>query len=580
LRTINNRVAIAPLEGRSVLAWWEDDALVMHVSGQGPHPHRERLAPALGVPLDSVRVVCPDVGGGFGAKAYPDPEEILTAWIARVLGRAALFVETGTEVLTTLGHGRGQLQEIELTGRRDGTFVAVRARVLQDCGAYPRLATYLPNMTRMVLTGPYRIPRLAFEASSVVTNTNPVVAYRGAGQPEAAAALERVIDVFAREIGMDPVVLRRRNLVAPDEFPYANAAGLVYDSGDYAKGLDTLLELVDLDALRADQEQRRAEGARRQLGVGVALFVESCSTSNQPEHARVRVAADGSVEAWTGTSPYGQGHATTWAELVSAELGTPIDRIEVRHGDSAWFPSGTVTGGSRSVQVGGVAMREAAIEARLALAGTAADLLEAHPDDIVLDRGTQRFHVAGAPARSVSLADAASRSEGGCVDRILRFDPAGGTTSSGAYLAVVEVDLDTGAVEVRRFVAVDDAGVIVNRQISQGQVHGGVAQGVSQALYEEVRYDDDGTVRTATHADYAMPSAVELPWIESAFVETPSPRNPLGAKGIGESGPIGAVPAVQNAVVDAVAHLGVRHIDMALTPERVWRAVQAARVTG
>ncbi|HEV8297960.1 MAG TPA: xanthine dehydrogenase family protein molybdopterin-binding subunit [Acidimicrobiales bacterium] len=576
LRTGNNRVAIAPLEGRSVLASWDGDSLTMIVSAQGPHPYRERLAPAFGLEPDQVRVVCPDVGGGFGAKGYPYPEEVLTAWAARRTGHAVRFTETRTESMASLGHGRGQLQDVDVVGSRDGTIRALRLRIVQDCGAYPRLGAYLPNMTRLVATGPYRIGHLAYEAWSVVTCTNPVVAYRGAGQPEAAAAVERAIDVFAAEIGLDPVDVRRRNLVTSSEFPYTNAAGLVYDSGDYARGLDTLLAAAGYPELRAEQARRRASAGEPLLGVGVALFIESCSTSNQHEHARVRVDADGSVTAWTGTTPYGQGHATTWAALISDELGMPVARIDVRHGDSSWFPTGTVTGGSRSVQVGGMAIQRAAIAVREAGARVAAQLLEASERDIVYDRARQAFHVAGAPARVIALRDAAAGGDGGCLDRALRFDPAGGTISSGAYLAVVEVDPETGRTDVVRFVAVDDAGVVVHPQIFTGQVHGGVAQGVGQALFEEVVYDADGNLRTANLADYAMPSAAELPMFETIAVETPSPRNALGAKGVGESGPIGAVPAVHNAVVDAVAHLGVRHIDLPLTPLRVWEALQTA----
>jgi carbon-monoxide dehydrogenase large subunit len=291
----------------------------------------------------------------------------------------------------------------------------------------------------------------------------------------------------------------------------------------------------------------------------------------------VRVSADGSVEVWTGTSPYGQGHATTWAALAAEELGGDVADIEVRHGDSDWFPTGTVTGGSRSVQVGGVAVRRAAKEVRLAAARLAADVLEANPADIVFDAALRRFHVAGTPDIAVTLAEVAAAQPSGCVDAVLRFDPSGGTCSSGAYLAVVEVDAETGAVTVLRFVAVDDAGVIVNPQLVEGQVHGGVVQGIGQALLEHVVYDEQGTLRTGNFADYGLPTACESPCIETATIETPSPRNELGAKGVGESGPIGATPAVHNAVVDALSHLGVRHVDLPLTPESLWRALSGVR---
>jgi carbon-monoxide dehydrogenase large subunit len=577
LRQRNPRVAIAPIEGRAISAAWDGDRVTVWVSGQGPHPYRDAIAAAFGLAHDDVRVICPDVGGGFGAKAYPYPEEVLTVWVAREIGRPATFVEHRAESMASSGHGRAQLQDITLTGRRDGTLVGVALRVVQDCGAYPMLGAYLPNMTRAVLTGPYRIARSRFTAASVVTNTNPVVAYRGAGQPEAAAVMERAIDRFASEIGLDPVAVRRRNLIAADEFPFTNAAGLVYDSGDYAAGLDLLMDIARYDDTRAEQAARRERGDPKLLGIGVALFVESCSTSNHHEHARVRVAADGSVDVWTGTSPYGQGHATTWAMLVAQELGGSVADIRVHHGDSDWFPTGTVTGGSRSVQVGGVAARRAAHEVRVAAGRHAADLLEASPDDVVYDSVHRRFHVVGTPQIHVSLADVAAAQPGSCLESVLRFDPIGGTCSSGAYLAVVEVDSETGLVTLKRFVAVDDAGVIVNPQLVEGQVHGGVVQGIAQALHEHVVYDEHGTLRTASLADYLMPTSCEAPFIETATIETPSPRNELGAKGIGESGAIGATPAIHNAVVDALAPLGVVHLDLPLTPESVWRAISAVR---
>ncbi len=575
LHTLNQRVAIAPLEGRSVLAQWsDDDRLTVHTSGQGPHPHRAAYAASLGIAVDRVRVTCPDTGGAFGAKAVPYPEELVVAHLARHLRRPMLFVEQRSESMAALGHARGQEQHLVLTGTRHGELVATDLLVVQDAGAYPRLGAFMPNMSRLMHTGPYAIGSAAFEATSVVTNTNPTVAYRGAGQPEAAAVMERAVDQFARAIGMDPIVLRRRNLIAADAFPYTNAAGLVYDSGDYVGAFDLLCAAADIDALRAEQLVRRTNGSPVQLGIGVACFVESCSTSNQPEHARVRVETDGSVLIQCGSTPSGQGHETTWARIVSNELGVELARIRCETGDSDWFVSGTVTGGSRSVQVGGEAVRAAAIAVRDDACRVAADLLEANVDDIVFDRARGAFHVAGTPIRSVSLAAVAGASNEGCLDRSLRFDPTSGTVSFGAYLACVEVDLETGEVRVVRFIAVDDAGSVIHPALFAGQVHGGVAQGIGQALYEEIVYDADGLLRTTNLADYAMPSACEIPFLETLVVETPSPHNALGAKGVGESGPIGAVPAVQNAVVDALAHLGVDHIDLPLTPQRVWAAIR------
>jgi carbon-monoxide dehydrogenase large subunit len=580
LDTCNQRVAIAPIEGRSVLAQWDGTTLTVHTSGQGPHPHRLAYASALGLDPTQVHVICPDTGGAFGAKAAPYPEELVVAQVARLLGRAVVFTEGRTESMAALGHARGQDQRLVLRGTPDGRIVATDLRVVQDCGAYPRLGAFMPNMGRLMHTGPYAIASAAHEACSVVTNTNPTVAYRGAGGPEAAAIVERAVDLFAAKVGLDPIEVRRRNLLPAEAFPYTNAGGLVYDSGDYHRGLDALLAAVDVDALRAEQRARREAHAVRQLGIGVACFVESCSTSNQPEHARVRIDADGQVLVQSGTTPSGQGHETMWAQIVANELGVAADRIRCETGDSAWFPSGTVTGGSRSVQVGGEAVRVAAVAALDEARRLAAELLEANVDDVVYDRARTRFHVQGAPVRGVALHEAAASHTDGCVDHALRFDPASGTVSFGAYLAVVDVDIETGATQLQRFVALDDAGTVINPTLFAGQVHGGVAQGIAQALHEEVVYDDDGTLRTANLADYAMPAATELPFIETLVVETPTPHNALGAKGVGESGPIGATPAVHNAVVDAIAWLGVDHIDLPCTPARVWAALRAAGASG
>jgi carbon-monoxide dehydrogenase large subunit len=577
LATRNQRVAIAPIEGRSVLAQWGPGGLTVHTSGQGPHPHRLAYAGSLGIDPAQVRVICPDTGGAFGAKAAPYPEELVVAHLARRLERPVVFTETRTESMAALGHARAQEQRLVLRGTPDGRLVATDLHVVQDCGAYPRLGAFMPNMGRLVHTGPYAIASAAHEACSVVTNTNPTVAYRGAGGPEAAAVVERAVDLFARATGHDPVEVRRRSLVPADAFPYTNPGGLVHDSGDYVRGLDLLVDAAGMPALRAEQGARRARGDARQLGIGVACFVESCSTSNQSEHARVRVDAGGDVLVQSGTTPSGQGHETTWAQIVSAELGVPVEHIRCETGDSAWFPSGTVTGGSRSVQVGGEAVRQAAVAVRDDARRIAADLLEASVDDVVYDRARAAFHVQGAPVRSVPLAEVAATGEGGCLDRALRFDPVSGTVSFGAYLAVVEVDTETGAVVLRRMIALDDAGTVINHALFEGQVHGGVVQGIGQALYEEVVYDDQGNLRTANFADYTLPAATEVPFIETLVLETPTPHNALGAKGVGESGPIGATPAVHNAVVDALSWFGVDHVELPCTPERVWRALRDAR---
>jgi carbon-monoxide dehydrogenase large subunit len=571
---VNRRVAPCPLETRAVLAVWEGESLVFFVSAQGPHPVRDRLAPALGVPKERVRVVCPDVGGAFGAKGYPHPEEILVAWLARRVGRPLRWMESRTESMLSLGHGRGQHQLVELGGRRDGTLTHYRLSVVQECGAYPRVGSLLPMMALHMMTGPYRIDAVEFHGRSVVTNTAPTGAYRGAGRPEPAAALERAIDLFAGEVGMDPVEVRRRNLIPATELPCMTPTGASYDSGDYRAALDAALAAADYEALRAEQRDRRARGdGAAHLGIGVAAYVEVAGQGRWHEYGRVRIRPDGTVHAATGSTQHGQGHTFAWARLVENRLGTPPERVEIAFGDSDLFPDGNLTAGSRSAQSGAVAIDGAAREVLALAREVAADLLEAHVDDVVFDRATARFHVIGAPASSITLAQAAAANGPDGLGAEVRFDPPYGTYPYGAHVAVVEVDGETGAVRLVRLVAVDDAGTILDHARFDGQVHGGVAQGVAQALYEEVVYDGDGNLRTANLADYGVPSAAELPSFDVVTMEVPTAANELGAKGVGESGTVGATPAVQNAVVDALAHLGVRHIDMPTVPERIWRAL-------
>ena len=579
-RIINQRVAPCPLEVRAAAARWEPDGRLMHwASTQGPHSVRDALARTYHLEKERVRVLSPDVGGGFGAKGSSYPEELLLAWIARRVGRPVRWVETRSESMLNLGHGRGQLQDVEIGGTRDGRILAYRMNVLQDAGAYPRMGAVLPFMTRTMLTGCYSIESAEFAANAVATNTTPTVAYRGAGRPEAAAGLERAVDMFAAEIGMDPAEVRRINLLTPDVFPYKTPMGTTYDSGDYGRALDAVLDAAGYDALRAEQARRRAAGERKVLGLGISCYVEITGGGPSQEYAAIEIRPDGSALARTGTSPHGQGHVTAWAMLISERTGIPIDKIDVVHGDTDVVPQGGLTGGSRSLQVGGVAMHEAAGELVEQAKRVAADLLEAAPEDVILDAATGAFHVAGTPAIGRTWAEVASSQnaiESGGLQVEHVFQSVGATFPSGAHLAVVDVDLDTGKVELVRFVAADDAGRILNPLLAEGQVHGGLAQGIAQALLEEMVYDADGNPNTANLADYAFISACELPSFERVVVETPTPLNELGAKGIGESGTIGATPAVHNAVVDALAHLGVRHIDIPCTAERVWRAIQSA----
>ena len=522
-----------------------------------------------------MRVICPDVGGGFGAKAHAAPEAVVLGELSRRTGRPVRWTETRSENMTGMGHGRGQIQTVTLGGTKDGDLLAYKIEILQDAGGYPNMGAILPYATRIMATGVYDIPAVEVSSKSVATNTTPTGAYRGAGRPEASAALERAVDLFADEAGLDPAEVRRRNFVQPDAFPFTTPTGTIYDSGNYEESLNRALAAAGYSELLEEQASRRASGDRRLMGIGIATYVEITGAGVGSEYGSVEVLADGSARVVTGSNPYGQGHITSWSMLVSDQTGIPLDRIEVVYGDTDLVPTGETTGGSRSLQIAGSAVFDATGKLVEIARQRAADLLEANPADIVLDTDTARFHVAGTPAVSLGWEDigVTSSDEANQLFALSDFTASGPTFPFGTHVAVVEIDSDTGKVELRRMIACDDAGVILNPLLVDGQVHGGLAQGISQALFEEVRYDEDGNPLSTTLLDYLMPSAAEFPQFERVELETPSPINPLGAKGIGESGTIGSTPAVQNAVVDAVSHLGIRHIDMPLTPERVWRAI-------
>ncbi|HST67306.1 MAG TPA: xanthine dehydrogenase family protein molybdopterin-binding subunit [Mycobacteriales bacterium] len=578
-RTIlNQRVAPAPMESRGTAAvWGTDGRLTAWIPNQGAQGTRRALAAMLGVDREQVRVVTPDVGGAFGAKFGADPECAAVAWVARTLGRPARWSETRYENLLGMTHGRAQVQTVTIGGRRDGTVLAYRLEVLQDCGGYPRLGALLPSLTRLMTPGTYAIPRVESFARSVVTNTTPIGAYRGAGRPEATAAIERAVDLFAAEIGVDPAEVRRRNLLAPFSSPHANGFGALYDSGDYPAALERALAAAGYDELRTEQASRRERGDAVQLGIGIACYVEVTgggAESGAPnENATVEVHPDGSATILTGTSPHGQGHQTAWAMLASEELGIPVEKITLKWGDTDLVPRGGGTGGSRSLQQGGVAVRQASLELLDVARERAADALEADAADLRYDPSRSSFTVAGVSQAAVSLATLAA-TERLFVHTV--FTAPGATFPFGAHVAVAEVDTETGRAVLRRVVAVDDAGVVLNPLLAEGQRHGGIAQGAAQALLEEVVYDADGNPLTASLADYPFLSATEVPSYELVDMATPTTYNPLGVKGIGEAGTIGATPAVQNAVIDAVAHLGVRHIDMPTSPRTVWRALSEA----
>jgi len=580
-RLVNQRMAPAPMEGDAILAIPRPDErfdLLVYLSTQMPHLAADQIAGLCGLDRARVRVIAPHVGGAFGGKVCFLPEYAATIAAAQRLGRPVKWVEDRSEGMLSMPHGRAQVQFVELGLDRDGRIRGLRCRMVGDGGAYGAFGGGLAlGPTRMMAQGVYQIPRIAYEAVAVLTNTTPVGAFRGAGRPEAASFLERMLDMAADELGLDPVELRKRNLVPPDAFPYTTTVGTTYDSGDYATALERACALGGYEELRAEQARRRERGDVVQLGIGISCYVEVTAGGAGEEYARVEVHPDGTAEIQVGTSAHGQGHATAFSMIVAERLGIPMERIRFTQSDTAVIPRGQGTGGSRSLQIGGSAVAGATEQVLARARELLARELEADPRDIVVAEGG--LEVAGVPASRVGWARIAelAAADGSHLAEIFDFDQQQATFPFGAHLSVVEVDTETGQVRVVRHVAVDDCGKILNPLLVEGQQHGGVAQGIAQALYEQVCYDELGNPLTANLADYLVPSAAELPPIEAHHTETPTPLNPLGAKGIGESGTIGSTPAVHNAVIDALSHLGVRHIDMPLTPERIWCAISKAR---
>ena len=572
-RFVNQRLAPCPLEVRGSAVAWVDGRLFQWISTQHAQGVRDQINKSDAT--SHVRVITPDVGGGFGAKISAYPEEIVLGRLALAVNRPLRWRETRSESMVSLGHGRAQLQYITLGGNRDGKVLAYRLEAIQDSGAFVDVGAVLaPACTRPMSSGVYAIPKIECRTKSVVTNTTPIVAYRGAGRPEATAAIERAMDMFAAEIGIDAAEVRRKNLIGKFMQPHTTAIGQEYDVGDYEGALDLVLAAANYADLRKEQATRRARGDRNQLGIGVSVYVEITSGGTNHEDARIEVLPDGRAIVYTGTSPHGQGHVTAWSMIASEHTGIAMDKIDVVWGDTDLIPEGLGTYGSRSLQLGGAAVHETAIKLVEQAKSFAASQLEANESDIVLDKERGVFHVAGTPAKSTSWGDlAASRANDGGLGYAHRFTSGGATFPFGAHVAVVEVDTETGKVTHLRQIACDDAGTVLNPLLLEGQIHGGIAQGSAQALLEEFVYDADGNPKTGNLAEYAFISAVEAPQIELVAMATATPRNPLGAKGVGESGTIGSTPAVQSAVVDAVAHLGVRHIDMPTTPERVWQAI-------
>ncbi len=587
----NQRLIHVPIETRGVVADWNPatDDVVIHSSTQVPHFLRTFVAIVCGVSEAKVRAIAPDVGGGFGAKLNAYAEEFVAVAASHKVGAPVKWIEERSEAMVATCHGRAQDAHVELAASRDGKVLGMRVHYVQDYGSYLQMLTPLiSQLTLLMSPGAYAIPEIDVKVTNVYTNTVPTDALRGAGRPEATHAIERMMDILAKEVGITRTEVRRRNF--PTEFPFTTAIGLVYDSGDYTKTLDRMLELSDD---QATFEARRTEAAARGklLGRGLSTWVEVCGfvpsdvarhalgiTPGGWESSTVRMHPTGKVTVITGTSPHGQGHATSWSQIVETELGVPFDDVEVIHGDTAFAPYGLGTYGSRSLAVGGTAVHLAATKVRDKARLVAAQMLEASADDLEFDAGT--FSVKGSPDRHVSIQEIAFRAwqafdmpegVGPGLDETVFFDPPNCVFPFGAHGCEVEVDRDTGKVEITGYLAVDDCGNVINPMIVSGQVHGGVAHGIGQALYEGAVYSAEGQLQTATLVDYVIPSAVEVPHIVTDRTVTPSPTNPLGVKGIGEAGTIAASPAVVSAVCDAI---GVRDLDMPMQPETVWNAMQ------
>lgn len=597
-RYVQQRLIPSPMEPRGVLVVPQPFGgdFTVYSATQIPHILKVMLALTVGVPETNLRVVAPSVGGGFGCKLNVYAEEALALALARRLRHPVRWVEERTEHATSTIQGRGQIQHIELASNADGKVTAVRVRLLADMGAYLQLVTPgVPLLGAFLYSGVYDVPAYEFSCTSVFTNKTPTDAYRGAGRPEATYAIERTMDRLAARVGIDPAELRRRNFIGPDQFPYSSVAGLVYDSGDYERALNRCLDMAGYAELRGEQARRRDAGDPRQLGLGLSSYFEMCGlapsrvlaslnyTAGGWEAATVRILPTAKVQVVTGTSPHGQGHETSWSMIVADQLGISPDDVVVLHSDTAIAPYGLDTYGSRSLAVGGTAIFLATERVIDKARRIAAHQLEAADEDVEFTAGS--FHVKGSPERAMPLAAVAFEAftahnlPDGMepnLEASSHFDPTNFTFPFGTHLAVVEVDTETGDVRLVRYAAVDDCGNQINPLIVEGQIHGGIVQGAAQALWEEAVYDADGNLQTSTLMDYLVPSAAELPSFETDTTVTPSPSNPMGVKGIGEAGTIGAAPAVINAIVDALSPYGIHDIEMPATPQRIWQHLKEA----
>jgi len=591
-RMVNQRLAPNAMEPRGVVAHFEPGKGTMTIwsSTQNPHILRTFIAALTGLGQDQVRAIAPEVGGGFGAKINIYGEEYVAAAVSKRLGIPVKWVEDRSEAFVATIHGRDILAYIDLAAKRDGTVLGLKMRLIADIGAYNMLLTAaIPTLTMMMANATYNIPAVRATLTEVFTNKTPTDAYRGAGRPEATYFVERAMDMLAHELKMDPAELRRKNFIKPTQFPFATQTGAVYDSGDYEKALDAALKLAKWDQLKAERDAARAQG--RLVGLGLSMYVEVCGIGPSAalptggwEHSQVTVERDGRISATTGASPHGQGNETTFAQMLADQFGVPFEHVTILHGDTGVVKQGIGTFGSRSQAVGGTALIMAGAKVKKKMAKFAAALFEAHDEDLVFENGT--ISVKGSPASAKPFAAVAAYAyvpvplppglEPGLSDEAF-FEPTNNTYPFGCHISMLEIDRETGEPKLVKLVAIDDAGNLINPLIVEGQIHGGLAQGIGQAMIEEVVYGEDGQLLTGSYMDYALPRAIDFPRFELDATVTPTPVNPLGAKGVGEAGTLGSTPCIVNAAVDALSGLGVKHVDMMLRPEKLWRIIQGGR---
>jgi carbon-monoxide dehydrogenase large subunit len=591
-RMVNHRLVPNAIEPRGVVAHYEPGKAMMTIwsSTQNPHILKTMIAAMNGLGQHQVRAIAPEVGGGFGCKINIYAEEYVSSAISKQLGVPIKWIEDRTEAFLATTHGRDIIGYVDVAATRDGKVLGLKLRLIADIGAYNMLLTAaIPTLTMLMANATYDIPAIRTTLTEVFTNKTPTDAYRGAGRPEATYFVERAMDMLARELDMDPAELRRKNFIKPDKFPYQTQMGAVYDSGNYEAALDLALQRANWPALKAERDKARADG--RLVGLGLAMYVEVCGlgpSSSLPtggwEHGQVTVERDGRITATTGASPHGQGNETTFAQMLADQFGVPFEHITIQHGDTGVVKQGIGTFGSRSQAVGGTALHLAGGKVKTKMAKFAAELLEASPDDLVFENGT--ISVKGSPSSAKSFADVAAFAyvpvplpaglEPGLSDEAF-FEPANNTYPFGCHISMLEVDRETGEPKLLKLVAVDDAGNLINPLIVEGQIHGGLAQGVGQAMIEEAVYSDNGQLLTGSFMDYAMPRATDFPRFELDATVTPTPCNPYGAKGVGEAGTLGSTPCIVNAAVDALSGFGVSHIDMMLRPEKLWRIINGAQ---